>query len=134
MGASLDAADRRFLALFGDALARIPPGTFPVTTVSSVRLQSRGAKEGLAGLTHWIYNDGSLHKGRQTISFYSELLDHLSDPGYLGVIVHELAHAWLNEHLAPEESPRRESEADELARTWGFEGELQALESETEPV
>ena len=50
------------------------------------------------------------------------------------VIAHELAHAWLNEHDRPESSPKREAEADELARLWGFGPELEALEKEAETV
>ena len=57
-------------------------------------------------------------KGVQTIIFYSELLDQLSDEAATGVIVHELAHAWLNEHLSPLSSIRSETEADDLARSW----------------
>jgi len=44
------------------------------------------------------------------------------------VIAHGLSHAWLNEHLHPDESGKREREADDLARVWGFGSELDALE------
>ena len=71
---------------------------------------------------------------RQTITFYSSLLDELSDLAATAVIAHELAHAWLNEHVRPEESRRREREADDLARAWGFGPELDALDREAETV
>ena len=71
---------------------------------------------------------------RQTITFYSDLLDGLSDMAAEAVIAHELAHAWLNEHVKPEESQSREKEADELARDWGFGPELDALDHEAETV
>jgi Zn-dependent protease with chaperone function len=71
---------------------------------------------------------------RQTITFYSSLFDALSDRAAQAVIAHELAHAWLNEHVRPEESRRRELEADALAREWGFGAELDALDREAETV
>jgi Zn-dependent protease with chaperone function len=70
--------------------------------------------------------------GIQKITFYSELLDQLSDAAALAVLAHELAHAWLNEHVAPEQSKSREKEADRLAKSWGFTEELDALANETE--
>ena len=72
-------------------------------------------------------------KGTQTITFYSDLLNKLSDEAATGVIVHELAHAWLNEHVSPRSSRLREREADELAQTWGYGRYLDALDAETEP-
>ena len=71
---------------------------------------------------------------RQTMTFYSRLFDSLSDSAAVAVIAHELAHAWLNEHLVPEESKGREKEADRLARRWGFGPELDALDREAETV
>lgn len=50
------------------------------------------------------------------------------------MIAHELAHAWLNEHVRPAQSQKREKEADSLAGIWGFEAELAELDRETEPV
>ncbi len=52
----------------------------------------------------------------------------------MGVIAHELAHAWLNEHSYPEDSTKREREADELARSWGYGEYLDALAAESEPI
>lgn len=71
---------------------------------------------------------------RQTITFYSDLFGALSDPAATAVVAHELAHAWLNEHVRPEQSLEREREADELARKWGFGPELEALDREAETV
>ena len=75
-----------------------------------------------------------LTRPRQTITFYTSLLDALSDPAATAVIAHELAHAWLNEHVRPEESREREREADALAREWGFGPELDALDQEAVTV
>ena len=72
--------------------------------------------------------------GAHTITFYTQLLDQLSDRAVMAVMVHELAHAWLNEHIRPEASKTREDDADMLAEMWGFEPELAALSAETEPV
>lgn len=72
--------------------------------------------------------------GAHTITFYTGLMDRLSDRAVVAVMVHELAHAWLNEHLRPEASKFREDDADMLAEMWGFEPELDALEAETEPI
>lgn len=72
-------------------------------------------------------------EGVQSITFYTDLLEQLSEKASVGVIAHELAHAWLNEHVSPEESQVREREADELARSWGFGKNLDALDLETEP-
>ena len=72
--------------------------------------------------------------GRHEITFYSSLLDRLSDEAVVAVMAHELAHAWLNEHLGPEASDQREEDADALAEMWGFEHEIRVLERETEPI
>jgi len=72
--------------------------------------------------------------GKHEITFYSSLLDRLSDDAVVAVMAHELAHAWLNEHLRPEASEQREEDADMLAEMWGFEHEIQVLERETEPI
>ncbi len=133
----------RFLGLLTAAVARIPPGTPPLRSVKLVELKRRGRLPGLVGLTSWgelsygatpSGTGGKAHGGRQTITFYTELLSQLSGPAATGVIAHELAHAWLNEHVSPEGSEARELEADRMARTWGFGGELDALDLETEPV
>lgn len=132
--ASVEAGDRRFLWLLDRALARVPKDVLPMRTVERVRLASRGSMPGLVGLTRWADVGEGVGRGRQTLTFYTSLLDELSDDASIGVIAHELAHAWLNEHLYPESSNEREKSADELARRWGFAKELDALEAETEPA
>ena len=72
--------------------------------------------------------------GGHTITFYTNLMDKLTDRAVVAVMAHELAHAWLNEHLRPEASRTREDDADMLAEMWGFEEELSALAEQTEPV
>lgn len=89
----------------------------------------------MVGLTRFKPSAG--HPGSsptQSLSFYSQLIDGLSDPAATAVIAHELAHAWLNEHVSPRESREREREADALARSWGFGPELDALDAEAETV
>jgi len=62
------------------------------------------------------------------------MLYQLSDEAVIAVIAHELAHVWLNEHVRPEESKKREREADELVSRWGFARELRALDHEAESL
>ncbi len=106
-----------------------------MTSVRTITL-SRHPTKTLVGLTRYstVRHIVVFSKPRQTITFYSELMDQLSDQAAGGVIAHELAHAWLNEHVVPAESQEREQEADSLARKWGFGPELDALDKETETV
>ena len=125
----------RFNRLFREAVRR-PPETIPrITSVGSIVFSNRPTKT-TVGLTR--YSDLKFllvfSRPKQTITFYSSLFDALSDRAALAVIAHELAHAWLNEHLRPEESRRRELEADSVARHWGFGAELDALDKEAETV
>ena len=113
-----------------------PPSVVPrITTVRSITLSRRPTKT-TVGLTRYsrVRYFLVLSRPRQTITFYSSLLDALSDPAATAVIAHELAHAWLNEHVRPEESREREREADALAREWGFGPELDALDKEAVTV
>ena len=131
----LVAKERRFLRIFMDAVRRPPRTVSRITTVRSVILSNHPTKT-TVGLTR--YSDHKilmvLSRPRQTITFYSDLLNALSDKAAEAVIAHELAHAWLNEHLRPEESAKREAEADRVARGWGFGPELDALDNEAETV
>lgn len=70
----------------------------------------------------------------QEVTFNTHLLGQLSSTAQKGVMAHELAHVWLNEHAGPEESKSREREADELARSWGYGAELDALDAEADTV
>lgn len=130
----LDAKEGRFRRLFLEA-ARRPPAEVPrVTTVRLVSLSRRPTKT-TVGLTKYSkVRYFFLSHPRQTITFYSSLFDALSEPAAVAVIAHELAHAWLNEHVKPEESREREAEADALARSWGFGAELDALDEEAYTV
>lgn len=132
---ALSAKANRFRRLFREAVRR-PPESIPrITSVRSVVLSNRPTKT-TVGLTR--YSDLKFHmvfsRPKQTITFYSSLFDALSDRAALAVIAHELAHAWLNEHVIPEQSHRRELEADLVAREWGFGAELDALDKEAETV
>jgi len=132
---ALSTKSTRFRRLFKEALRR-PPESIPrITSVRSVALSNRPTKT-IVGLTR--YSDLKFlmvfSRPSQTITFYSILFDALSDRAALAVIAHELAHAWLNEHVRPEESRNRELEADRLARKWGFGAELDALDREAETV
>jgi len=127
--------DLRFRRVYGEANKR-PPSVVPrITTVRSITLSGRHTKT-TVGLTRYsrVRYFLVLSRPRQTITFYSSLFDALSDPAATAVIAHELAHAWLNEHVRPEESLEREREADALARDWGFGPELDALDQEAVTV
>ncbi len=129
------AKDKRFVRIFRNAVRR-PPGSVPkITTVRSVVLSNHPTKT-TVGLTRYskVRFLVIFSRPRQTITFYSDLFNALSDKAAEAVIAHELAHAWLNEHVIPEESVRREKGADRLARKWGFGAELKALDGEAETV
>jgi hypothetical protein len=123
-----------------EALSKFPEAAGQISSVKSLKLRKRGAMRGLVGLTTYCCVETEGHpmgsKGRaiQRITFYSDLLERISDRAAIGVIAHELAHAWLNERVYPEESKEREAEADVLARRWGYGEYLDALAAETEPV
>lgn len=113
-----------------------PPASVPkISSVTSVILSNHPTKT-TVGLTRYsrVRFLVIFSRPRQTITFYSDLLDALSDQAAEAVMAHELAHAWLNEHVLPEESARREKQADRLARKWGFGSELEALDREAETV
>lgn len=131
---SITARDERFRRLFVHAATRPPKTTPRITTVKAVSLSRRPTKT-LVGLTRYSrIRFFFLSRPRQTITFYSSLMGALSDGAATAVIAHELAHAWLNEHVSPEESKPREEEADRLARGWGFGPELDALDREADTV
>lgn len=125
--------------MIGEVLADFPAGVPPLRSVVEVRVR-KSARRGTVGLTTYRDTESkltgvrdSVDRGAQTITFYSELLDQLSDDAAKGVIAHELAHAWLNEHVSPQSSRSREAEADVVARGWGYGRYLDALDAETEP-
>ncbi|HZW85454.1 MAG TPA: hypothetical protein VFE91_06095 [Nitrososphaerales archaeon] len=130
---TMKANNNRFVRLFRQAVTR-PPETVPrITTLRLVQLSGRKTHY-TVGLTKYSERHGSAAEARQTITFYAKLLAQVSDPAATGVIAHELSHAWLNEHVRPEQSRGREEEADRLARSWGFGTEMDALDLEAETV
>jgi hypothetical protein len=119
----------------------IPKSGHPVRTVATVKLRKRGSLPGLVGLTSLQLKEGyrtgigrQRAANRHVVTFYSGLLDKLSNDSVQAVMAHELAHAWLNEHVGPEASREREEDADLLAEMWGFGPHLKVLAEETEPV
>jgi hypothetical protein len=130
----------RIMALFLACLSRIPKNGTPIQLEADVRLRKRGRVEGLVGLTTFSvdgYSGRGVKRrpsGSHTLTFYGDLMGQLSDKAAMAVMAHELAHAWLNEHVSPEASQGREEDADILAEMWGFEAELWSLAEETEPV
>jgi len=138
--AELEAQDSRFLRLFSEALDRFSSGVLPVRSVRTIRLRTEHPR-GFVGLTTYSaaspegwQRPPSVVNATQTITFYTNMLYQLSDEAVQAVMVHELAHAWLNEHVSPEESKEREREADELAAKWGFTTELEALDQEADSI
>jgi len=139
--AKLDFSDMWYRNLFLSTVSRISNSGLPVGSVSKVKLRKRGTLRGLVGLTTFSVEGYQMSQkgefrpqGRHEITFYRSLLDRLSEDAVVAVMAHELAHAWLNEHVGPEASKQREQDADILAEMWGFSSEIQALERETEPV
>jgi hypothetical protein len=134
--AKLRVTDAAFLQLFAKALSKIPADVPPLRSVTSVGLKRKGNIRGVVGLTRWCgVRYGKTGAGEtQTITFYTDLFLQLSDDAKMAVIAHELAHSWLNEHVSPGQSLKREREADALARRWGFGHELNELDNETETI
>jgi predicted metallopeptidase len=127
--------DPRFRSLLREATRRPPKEVPRIITVRTISLSGRPTKT-MVGLTKYsrVRFFLVLSRPQQSITFYSSLFNALSDSAAIAVIAHELAHAWLNEHVRPEESRVREREADALAREWGFAPELDALDREAETV
>ena len=141
--AKFDAKNSRLRKLVTEALSKFPENVEPFRSISRIQMRKRGKMKGLVGLTTYscVFLQKRGKRGNrdqakvtQTITFYNELLQELSDLAAVGVIAHELAHSWLNEHVFPEASKKREMEADELARRWGYGKYLDALKAETMPV
>jgi hypothetical protein len=114
---------------------RPPSDVSRIKSVRSIAFSNRHTLN-TVGLTRYSHVSFMLvfSRPRQSITFYSALFNALSDKAATAVIAHEMAHAWLNEHARPEESAKREKEADNLARDWGFGAELDALDDEAETV
>ena len=131
----IDSDDERFVRLLSRALSLPPTRTSKIRHVVAISL-TREREGNMVGLTKCSLATSPSGRTypRQTITFYKELFEQLSDDAALGVIGHELAHAWLNEHVSPEESKEREVAADALAREWGFGHALDELDREAETV
>ncbi|MDA4126303.1 MAG: M48 family metalloprotease [Thaumarchaeota archaeon] len=133
--------DSRYRRLLTNTLSLIPTSGLPIQSLTTIKLRKKGSLPGLVGLTRYQmqeYRTGGRYRdapsSRHVITFYSSLMERLSDDSVVAVMAHELAHAWLNEHIGPEASMRREEDADMLAEMWGFGKELAALAEETEPI
>ena len=130
----------RYRSLILECLERIPKSGHRIYLRAEIRTRRRGSLPGVVGLTTYSVDGyapngvATEEAGFHTITFYTGLMDQLSDRAATAVMAHELAHAWLNEHLRPEASKTREDDADMLAEMWGFEAELAALARETEPL
>jgi hypothetical protein len=130
----------RYRKLFMTCLDRVPKSGHRIALRTEIRTRKRGTLPGVVGLTTFMVGGYAPNgvaceeSGAHIITFYTILMDQLSDEAVMAVMAHELAHAWLNEHLRPEASKAREDDADMLAEMWGFESELAALAAETEPV
>jgi hypothetical protein len=130
----------RYLTLLEECLGRIPNSGRPVRLRTEIRLRRRGTLPGVVGLTTFSLESYAPNgvareeSGCHTITFYTNLMDKLTDRAVVAVMAHELAHAWLNEHLRPEASKTREDDADMLAEMWGFDEELATLAEQTEPL
>jgi len=137
--ASMKIEERRYATLFTQCISKIPGTAAPISLETTIRLRKRGTLPGVVGLTTFLLDGfkskrGRVSGGAHTVTFYSGLMSQLTDKAAMAVMAHELAHAWLNEHVQPEASDQREEDADILAEMWGFGPELEALASETEPV
>jgi len=138
--ATIRVQNPRYMALLHECLHRIPATGLPVRLRTDILLKRRGTLPGVVGLTTFCVEGfapngvATEESGTHSITFYTDLMDKLTDRAVVAVMAHELAHAWLNEHLRPEASKTREDDADMLAEMWGFEAELAALAEQTEPV
>ena len=138
--ANVKVRNPRYRSLLFECLSRIPQNGSPLKFPTEIRLMKRGDLPGIVGLTTFSLEGyaprgiGNANQGEHSITFYTGLLNRLSSSAVLAVMAHELAHAWLNEHVRPEASKAREEDADLLAEMWGFGAELEALAAETEPL
>jgi hypothetical protein len=125
-----------------EALARLPPEASRIPTLRSISSRKTSESGSLAGLTRRITYERTVRFGFgksrtdeevvQKIELYMDLMRQLSERARVAVVAHELAHAWLNDNVAPDDSAAREEECDALAEKWGFGVELRALADEVE--
>ncbi|MEE9134393.1 MAG: M48 family metalloprotease [Nitrososphaerales archaeon] len=134
--------DNRIKNLILQTLDNMPPDGLDISSLESIQLSDLSPTETLAALTTHSSFDVTIRndegnewdeiRSRQKITFYLDILNNLSDLAVKAIIAHEIAHAWLNEHVKPESSQQREKDSDDLARKWGFNEELLELENETD--
>ena len=134
--------DNRIKNLILQTLDNMPPDGLDISSLESIQLSDLSPTETLAALTTHSSFDVTMRnnegnewdeiRSRQKITFYLDILNNLSDLAVKAIIAHEIAHAWLNEHVKPESSQQREKDSDDLARKWGFTEELLELENETD--
>lgn len=134
--------DNRIKNLILQTLDNMPPEGLDISSLESIQLSDLSPTETLAALTTHSSFDVTIRndegnewdeiRSRQKITFYLDILNNLSDLAVKAIIAHEIAHAWLNEHVKPESSQQREKDSDDLARKWGFNEELLELENETD--
>ncbi|MCZ6613533.1 MAG: M48 family metalloprotease [Thaumarchaeota archaeon] len=134
--------DNRLKNLILQTLDNMPPDGLDISSLESIQLSDLSPTETLAALTTHSSFDVTIRndegnewdeiRSRQKITFYLDILNNLSDLAVKAIIAHEIAHAWLNEHVKPESSQQREKDSDDLARKWGFTEELLELENETD--
>lgn len=140
-GARLDVKDAAIRRAVDEALARLPPEASVIPTLRLIASKKTSEGGSLAGLTRRIIYERRIYTGPakteeaetvvQRIELYRDIMLQLSEMSRVAVVAHELAHAWLNDNVGPEDSKKREEESDALARKWGFARELEALEDET---
>ncbi len=141
-GIDFNIHDERIKNLILQTVDNMPPDALEISSLGSIQLSDLSPTETLAALTtHSSYdvtimndegNEWDETRTRQKITLYRDILNNLSDLSVKAIIAHEIAHAWLNEHVNPESSEQRENDSDDLARKWGFTRELLTLENETD--
>lgn len=125
-----------------EVLARLPVEALDIPTLNSITSRKTSDAGSLAGLTRRVTYERTIRFGLgktrtdevvvQKVELYRDMMMQLSLSSREAVIAHELAHAWLNDNIAPDDSATREEECDALAEKWGFVDELRALADETE--
>ena len=121
----------RYHRLTAEGIYRLPDDS-GLKSLDKIVVSERPVKR-TVGITRvrTEYETNELVYAIQRITFYRDLLEHLSDQAVLGAIAHEFAHVWLNHHEGPDMGRARERAADRLARKWGFGPELDALKMES---
>jgi Zn-dependent protease with chaperone function len=140
----LEVPEGRIRQLLQQVIRQMPAAGLEMPSLQRIVLVPHSPTPTLAAYTHYVRQEEVIstrgNHGRrrrvetQAIYLYEDLLGRLSEAGVKAVLVHELAHAWLNQHVQPEDSAEREAASDELARAWGFGNEIAVLEHETLPA